>query len=433
MFLRSARWVTDKFILVMLGVFPLFCGVRIHAYEAITAAKFHFFTIATCVWLAAVVLLLVIGAIRRERFDFRARPAHLAMALFLLIGGVSAAFSEYDLQIVLFGADRHDGYLTTALYAAIFFGVSFLAVPRRRYAWALGISAAVCCGIAVLQLAGRDPFWLYPEGLNYYDKYEAMNAPFLGTIGNSGLLAAYLCLCAPLLTVFAVLSEKPADTFLLLPGALSLGVLCVCDVDAGLVALAGCAVVTIPMTIRSRRGSRIAAGISGGAVVCGLGALYFWPKQSGTLWEFSQVLHGRLSDEFGSHRGQIWKACWRLFLEKPWLGSGPGTAKERIDIRWTRYIEALGRDRIVVVGNTHNVYLGYLVCIGVFGVLAYLAAAACSLVTWLRRRTNGALYPALGGAFLCYMIQDFFGIGLCLTTPMLFTVWGLLESAEENA
>ena len=430
MFLKSARWLTDKYILLMLGVFPLFVGVREHAYTAITAAKHGFFAYVTGGWLAALLVLLLLALLRRETVDFRPRPAHFCLALFLLAGGVSAALSEYPLEICLRGADRYDGLFTTALYVGIFFGVSAFAVPRRRYAWAMGVSAAVCCVIAALQLGGLDPFRFYPEGLNYYDKYEAMNAPFLGTIGNTGLLAAYLCLAAPLLCVFAVLSERTEDTFLLLPGALSLGILLLCDVDAGVLALAGCVLVTVPAVLRSRRASRIAAGVSGGLVLAGLGGLYFWPGTSGTLWELSQVLHGNLSDEFGSHRGQIWKAAWGLFLEKPWLGSGPGTAPKRFDIRWSRYIEALGRERTVAVSNCHNVYLGHFVTTGLLGGLSYLGAAACTLVTWLRRRHAGALYPALGSAFLCYMIQDFFGIGLCLTAPMLWVIWGLLETRD---
>ena len=428
MYLRYARWVTDKFILAMLGLFPLFVGFRVHAYTAITAAKYHFFVYATCGWLAAVLVLLCVGYVRGERYRPEPRAAHLAMALFLLAGAVSAAASEYG-KTCLLGADRYDGYITTLLYGVIFFGVSFLGRPRRRYAWALGLSCGVCCVIALLQLGGLDPFRLYPEGLNYYDKYEALNAPFLGTIGNTGLLAAYLCLAGPLLIVFAVLSDRRADTLLLLPGALAVGVLAVCDIDAGVFALAACAVVTVPMVLRKRRPARIAAAVSGGGVIAGLGILYFWPGTSGTLWEMSQVLHGHLSDEFGSRRGEIWKQCWRLVWEKPWLGGGPGTNALRIDIRWSRYIESLGRDRVVAVGNAHNVYLGYLMSVGLFGGLAYAAGAVCSLVTWFRRRTDDeALYPALGSAFLCYMVQDFFSLGLCLTAPMLFVVWALLEA-----
>ena len=75
MFLRRAQWVTDKYILVMLGLFPLYCGLRVHAYTAITAAKLHFFIAATALWLAAVIALLVIGAVRGERYAVTARPA----------------------------------------------------------------------------------------------------------------------------------------------------------------------------------------------------------------------------------------------------------------------------------------------------------------------------------------------------------------------
>ena len=52
-------------------------------------------------------------------------------------------------------------------------------------------------------------------------------------------------------------------------------------------------------------------------------------------------------------------------------------------------------------------------------------------VTWIKRCRENALYPALGAAFLCYLIQDFFGLGLSLTEPMLWVVWGLLEAPGE--
>lgn len=429
MFLRYARWVTDKYILAMLGLFPLWVGFRAHAYASVTAEKFRFFLIATLVWLAAVLALLVTAAVRRERLRPAVRPAHLAMGVFLAVSTLSAAASDYG-AVCFLGAGRYDGLLTGILYTAVFFGVSMLAEPKPRYIWAMGFSSLVCCVIAALQLFGLDPFHMYPEGMNYYDKFERMRAAFLGTIGNTGILTAYLTLAAPLLTVYAILSRRWQDSFLLIPGALAVSILLMCDVDAGVLALLGCLVVTVPMVIRNGRAARIAGRVSGGGCLLGLAALYFLPGTSGTLWEISEVLHGRLSDEFGSHRGQIWKQCWALFREKPWLGGGPGTIAERLSIRWSRYIEALGTDRTVFVDNAHNVFLGHLVNIGVFGALSYLTAFLCSMLTWFERRTDGALYPALGSALLCCMIQEFFGLGLVISAPMLFIVWGLLESAQ---
>lgn len=424
-FLRRAQWVTDKFILAMLGLFPLFVGFR--GYSAVTESKFWFFAVATGVWALGVTALLVWGRLTGERYSFRVRPAHLAVGLFLAVGGVSACLSEFG-AAALAGANRNDGFLTSVLYGLIFFGVSMLGRPRRRYAWALGASTVVCCGIAVLQLFGLDPFWFYPEGTDYYDKYAALNSAFLGTLGNVGMLAAFLCVSAGVLPVYALLSEHRRDRVLLAPGALALVMLGLIDVDAGVVAAAGAALVAVPVVIRRDRAARIAAGVSGGVAVGGLAALWSWPGKSGLLYEMSQVLHGHLADEFGSHRGEIWKQGWELFLEKPWLGGGPGTASLRFDIIWHNDVTG----RTVAVTNAHNAYLGYLMNTGILGLLPYLAAIGCSLVTWVRRRKRGAMYPALGTAFVCYLIQDFFGLSLPLTAPLLWVVWGLLETAEED-
>ena len=425
-FLRRARWITDKYILVMLGLFPLFVGL--HGYSDITQSKFWFFAIATCLWALSAGALLAWGRVRGERYPLRVRPAHLAMGLFLAVSGVSACLSEYG-AVTLAGADRNDGYLTTVLYGVIFFGVSWLARPRRRYAWALGASTVLCCAVAVLQLLGLDPFWFYPQGTNYYDKYVAYNGAFLGTLGNVGMMAAFLCIPAGFLPVYALLSDCRRDRLLLAPGALAVVMLGLIDVDAGVVAAAGCALIAVPVVIRRDSAARIAGAVSGGTVLAGLGALWFWPGRSGTLYEMGQVLHGHLADEFGSHRGQIWKQGWELFLEKPWLGGGPGTTNLRFDIIW--HNEQL--DRTVAVTNAHNAYLGILMNVGLLGLLPYLAAIGCSFVTWLRRRKCGAAYPALGAALVCYLIQDFFGLNRPITAPMLWVLWGLLESRTEEA
>ena len=269
-FLNRARWVTDKYILVMVGLFPLFVGF--HGYGAITASKFWFFAIATGLWLAAALTMLACGLIRGERYRMDVRPAHLAVGLFLAVSGVSAMTSDFGGQCLV-GISRYTGYLTDLLCAAAFFGVSQLAAPRRRYVWAMGISAAVCCGISFLQLLGLDPLWFYPEGTNYYDKFVAYNSAFLGTIGNTGLLAAYLCLAGPLTAVYALLSHRRGDWLLIVPGGMCLALLVLCDVDAGVLALLGGALIAVPVVIQKERAARIAGCVSGGTAAAGLAAL----------------------------------------------------------------------------------------------------------------------------------------------------------------
>ena len=419
MWLKRARWVTDKYILLMLGLFPVVWGSK--GYGNITQTKFFFFVGCTGLWLLLTAALLIIAARKGEKHTPKVRPAHIAMAVFLAAGAVSAAASEYGVQCLM-GLGRYDGYVVTLLYGLIFFGVSWLGKPNRGHAWALGFSVMVCSVICWLQLAGLDPFHLYPEGTNYYDKYVAFNGAFMGTIGNAGLVAAFLCLGVPFLGGYACRTEEKKDRLLLIPAVLGLGILFLCDIDAGVLALGVTLLVGVPVLLRGKKARTIAASASSAVTALGLGTVYFWPGKSGILYEFSQVLHGHLADEFGSHRGQIWKRCWELFLEKPWLGGGPGTGAARFEIIWH------GELRSTSVDNAHNVYLGYLVNMGVIAALGYIAAAVCSLITWLRRRDMGAVYPALGCGLLCFMVQDFFGLGLSLTEPLLFVAWGLLET-----
>lgn len=421
MWFARARRVTDLYILVMLGLFPLVWGAE--GYGNITRVKITFFLTATCLWLALAAAFLAGAAIRKERMPFRLRPAHAAMLIFLLAGGVSAALSDYGLA-ALKGLGRYNGYLTTLLYGLIFFGVSYLAVPKRSHVWALGVSVLVFSAVSWLQLAGLDPFGLYPAGTNYYDKHVAFNGAFLGTIGNAGLGAAFLCLGVPFLAGYGLLTPHKRDRLLLIPAVLGLGILLLCDIDAGILALGITVLAGVPMLLRGGKPRRLAAAASGVLTAAGLFTVYFRPGGSGPVYEFSQVLHGNLADEFGSHRGQIWKRCWELFREKPWFGGGPGTAADRFHIVWH------GEYRSTAVDNAHNVYLGYLVDLGLFAALGYLAAVLCTLLTWFRRRDLGPFYPALGCALLCFFVQDFFGLGLALTEPMLFVAWGLMESAD---
>ncbi len=424
-YLDRARWVTDKYILAMLGLFPLFWGF--HGYSALTKSKFWFFAIATGLWFAVTLALLLMGLASGERYSLDVRPVHLAVGAFLALGGLSALLSDYG-SVCLMGANRYDGYLTWVMYGLIFFGVSLLGRPRRRYVWAMGLAAALSSTLATVQLFGLDPFSLYPAGTNYYDKYIVYNGAFLGTMGNVGMLSAFLCLAAPLTLVYAARSRKPLDKVLFLPAALSVGMLLACDVDAGVLALAGCAVVSLPVVLREDRQAKLAAAGCILLVLAGLVVLWSWPGQSGTIYEMSQVLHGHLSDSFGSSRGQIWKQGWALWQERPWLGAGPGTAARRFAIQWYSDV----RNQTVTVTNAHNAYLGLLMNNGVLGLGCYLAAIGCSAVTWVRRRKRNALFPALGAAMVCYLIQDFFGLALVLTFPMLWVLWGLLESRTED-
>ena len=422
--LQRAQGLTNIYIGLMLGLFPLFWGTD--GYNRITEGKFWFFVSVTGVWLLGCAGLLLWGLLRGETYNPQPRAVHWAVMLYLAWGAVSALLSPYG-GACLLGCGRYDGYLITVLLALVFFGVSALGQPRRWHLYALALSAALCALVCLAQRTGANLFGLYPDGTNYFDKYIRFSAAFIGTLGNAGITAAFLCLAAPALAVLGLRGREKGDFLFLIAAALSLGALYACDVQAAWVALLGCVALAAVLLPAQRRVRRVAAVVVTALAAAGVIAVYFWPGESGTVWELSRLLHGELREEFGSHRGQIWAACLRLVRERPLLGGGPGTLASRLDIVWSRFIEQTQSETTVYVDNAHNVYLGILVNTGLPSLAAYLAALGCSAARFVKNRRS-PLAAALGLGIAGYAIQDFFGLGLVLSSPLLWVTWGLLES-----
>ena len=414
-----AEWLTDKYILVMLLAFPLFTGWE--GYRRITLSKFLFFAAATGLWLALLLLCFLRGPRTGEKRPWP--PGARLIAAFLLWACASALLSPYG-SAVLLGAGRYDGLVPLLLYGLAALGTARFARPRRLYVHALAWSTAVCCLLALLQLRGLNPLGLYPHGWNYYDGFIRYTGTFLGTVGNTVLLSALLSLTVPLLAVTAARCGG-RDVWLLLPAALGLYVLLRSGGAAGPAALLGTAWLAPVWLSAPGRRRRVLLAAAAGLLLAGLAAVYFWPGRSGTVWEASRLLHGELSDSFGSSRVRIWRAVLAAVPARPLWGGGPGTVALRIDVVFSRLVPETGEWAVTAADNAHSEYLGYLADLGVPGLCLYLAAMAGALLSPRRRQRDRR---AWGCALLAYWIQALFGLGLCLTAPLLWIAWGLFIS-----
>lgn len=423
-----SEWLTDKYIVLMLAVFPLWTGFS--GYSALTVSKFIFFAAATGLWLVALTVCAVL-----EKRRFRPRRAMLwAAAAFMLAACVSALFSPFGSSVLL-GASRYDGLVTLLLYGGILLGVSAYGRPRTAYVYALAVSSTLCCLVALFQLRGGNPLGLFPGDFTYFDAGYRYSGAFLGTIGNTDVLAAFFCLCIPLFIGAALLSHNRRDAALLVPAALCLYVLLRSGVSSGVFAVVACALVAAPYLISARFGRRrltlTACAVSAAAAAAGLAAVWFWHGTSGTVYELSQLLHGHVDSSFGSSRILIWRDALKIAGERPLLGGGPDTLVLRTDLGFSRYVPETGMTLSNHVDNAHNEYLGYLVNIGAFGLFGYLLVIAASAAAWVRKR-GGVLTPALGCALVCYWVQSFFGLGLCIVVPLVWLFMGLLNARLED-
>lgn len=487
---KGRYWITDKYIYVMLLIFPLFLGFS--GYSRLTLSKYIFFVAATALWLMVLLVQSIIAGRSGKTPQFLAVTTLLG--LFFLLCCISAVLSPYGVQ-VLIGSGRYDGLLTWLLCGGIFFGIYRFALPKTAYVYALAASATLCCVVALFQLFGFNMLWFFPGNCTYYDGGIKYMGEFLGTIGNADLFSAFLCLVIPLLWATYIIEKKRPLGFL---PCIMLMCFCVfaCGVSAGKLALAVVAVIMSPLLItdgsRLRRGLELAAllcvalffvfGFNGEkqgetvfiiftlgkkalimglfflilvalrlligkrefekkplrtvficlsllAVFCALTLAYFWEGQSGTLYEFSRVLHGDFQDSFGSSRILIWRNLLGLVPERLPFGGGPDSLALRLDVSFSRFVPETGNTLSCVVDNAHNEYLGILVNTGLLSLLAFVFAQASSFWCAIKRQSSGQYIMPLLCGLVCYWIQAFFGLGLFIVTPFMWIFWGLLSSS----
>lgn len=486
-------WITDKFIYIMLAVFPLFTGF--HGYTQVTLSKYIFFVAVTVLWIAAI-LLGKIKLILRKNVS-RPSPVVLFILIYLFFCCISAVLSPYKSSVLL-GEGRYDGLVTTLLCVSIFLGISVFARPKPGYIYAAAISMSINCIVAILQLLGYNPLYLFPGNYTYYDAGIKFTSIFIGTIGNADLFSAFLCLTLPMVSVYYITAKN--RRLLLLP-AIAISALCLfsCGVSGGILALAVCMLVGAPFVItngsRLRRALEVAlvfcfslfiafslkavkgtsgisldfsfgnraalvsvlfvclvilrialrkcefkektlsylfAGLSIGSVIAGLIATYLWHGTEGTIYELSQTMHGNLDDKFGSSRILIWRNAIKLVPGHLLLGSGPGTLPLRLNVNFSRFVAETGKTLSSTVDNAHNEYLGILVNTGLISLLSYMASQVISLKKAAKSAKTSGLCCCLACSLLCYWVQAFFGLGLFLVSPVMWLIWGLLVSSIKN-
>jgi len=246
--------LTSLYLFALMVLFPLWFSSG--GYGSIEQAKYTFLMAATGALLllsAAVPLEMRLAGGKRGFFSGGSggRSPARGCALGLLAAVIlSAAFSGRP-QIVWLGAGRYDGVLTRAVYVLIFLLAARYGGAGKLHFYALGAALAAMGLLITLQFFGRNPLGLYPAGLCFHDRYTAYGGEFLGTIGNSDLLSAFLCAAVPLLLGCAMLRER-GGPFLLAAGCLGWWGLLLSEVTGGRAAIPAALLLSLPLAVRTR-------------------------------------------------------------------------------------------------------------------------------------------------------------------------------------
>lgn len=400
-------------------------------YDQLIKVKNAYFYIV-CGGFVAVMLALslesvAIGMIKPKDLRKKLAPSSLTQWFllgYLVLSFVSALLSRFPETWV--GISRNEGFFTIALYVLSYYFVAKFIRPEKWMMYAFGGAVTVFGIISVIQLAGVP--LLFVDGQGYYETLEIERFTYIGTVGNVDLAAALLAMVIPAMALYVVKAEEKYRFVLLIPLLLSVAVLLKIWVLLGLVGVAAAAVVAFPYGAGlKKRGVAAYFAVLPVLALVAVGVLYAVPFQSGFLFELHSILHGQISETFGTGRIHIWKEVLEQVPQNLLFGTGPDTMVLDFAIEPFRRLDAEQGWLVRRIDVAHNDFLNILYHQGIFALGAYLGAAVTFGISFFRNapRSDGALI--CGSAVIGYGAALMFGMSVHVTSVFFWLCLGLFE------
>ena len=410
--------ITSIFISLMLSVFILICSQYTHIAEI----KYYAFLLLCGSYIVAITVTMCVY--RKEPFPIDRKLTFIVLA-YLVCTAISVITSPYEYDCWT-GLSRHEGIITQTIYCFLLIYVSAFGQIKKTHLYLLGATITVFSVICIIQFFGGNPLHLYPDGYDYYDKGVKYPGEFLGTVGNAGFVSTLLAMSS---AVFfsKLLTDKQTRTIWFILFLLSTGVLFFAKVAAGILGLAASVMITLPIVFKNKRKQIIIAEIL--MITALLMTLYFYDIGSGTVHEFHEVLHGRISENFGSGRIKIWREVLSKIPEHLFFGTGPDTM-----LAWD--IEGFSKqvNNITVyrhIDVAHNEYLNVLAQQGLFAALCCFALIGYACQRFIRIKNKEKMIIPVS-AIVAYGTQAVFGITSCIITPIFIMFFAVLHKGEEK-
>jgi len=276
---RSILWpefVAGFFVLLIFTVQLFSFGSA--GYRNITIVKYiSFLTISG----TFIVVMLITRIIQKSRGAHRASAisiTELLIIVYMLLTVISAVVSEFFPETIL-GAHRKEGALTICIYGLIFLLLKRSVWSGRWFIYLLGIVTTLFSAVCILQFFKINALWLFPEGLNYYDGGIKYSGEFLGTLGNAGLTATFLCLSVAALLIYISRAKEKARLYLLVPVLMGVAVLFKSRIAASILGVLAGVFVSLPFVLSTnKKGRRIWIVIEAIILLIVLAAIYYIDK-----------------------------------------------------------------------------------------------------------------------------------------------------------
>jgi O-antigen ligase/tetratricopeptide (TPR) repeat protein len=365
-----------------------------------------------------------------NELDLRYEPIFWALVAFVSAALLSAFFSPAR-DHSLFGDFERMGGVWAWVHLALFFLV-LRSLRDEEWIWVL--NAGLMVGIVVSSSAIAEHSHL-ASSVHLSDSLPAPSS----TIGNSGLLAAYLLFAIALAGYLASTSGRLRLLYLAAGGVNLLALVFTENRSAVIGLVLGTVTGSVIYATLDRRSRRRwippMAALSLTALVIAITAgarafpASFLTRDVPPVLERLALTNPAGSDE---SRTMQWSAAIDGFKDRPILGYGP----ENHNLVWSAHLDPdIYRLDTDVYDRTHNEYLELLATTGLIGTLSFLGiwlAIAVSLVRAYRDdRLSASSLAILSGLQVAYAIYLIFWF-VDLNSTMLWIFVAALIASREN-
>ncbi len=399
-------------------------------YAKIFNAKILTFSVINGLYFAGILITFLVKYLSFDSFDLKPKfkellqPSRL-FALIYLAFTILSSFGSFYFPLTLNGVSRFEGLLTISVYVFSFIAISFFYCKKKYLLYAFAISVTLFGILSAIQLMGFNPLSLYPDGTSFYGAGIDYPTAFIGTIGNTNLSGAFICLALPFLAVIMLRAETRVRWWLSIPVILLTVTALKMDVTSTLLGLAAGITVAVPLLLKfNKKKTAIYFAVLILLSILLVVMLYQFDF-GGFFGEVHSILHGEISDKFGSGRIRIWKNVLSEIPEHLFFGKGPDTMKKADFPAFERYYPSLDRVITRSIDVAHNEPLNILYHQGIFALIFYIGFIISTLTVWFKNRGDYVIL-ALGIGFISYLVQSLFTFSMCLTAPYFWICAGLI-------
>jgi O-antigen ligase/tetratricopeptide (TPR) repeat protein len=384
-----------------------------------------FFRVIVEVGAAALVLALSFG---RKSLDLRSEPIFWSLVAFLAAASVSALFSPAPTHS-FFGDFERMGGVWAWFHLVLFF---LLLRTLRDEDWNWILNGALVVSLVVGAIAVGQHFGLATVA----HSADAIAVASTSTLGNSGLLAAYLLMNVALAGYLAATSERYRLLYFLAGGANLVALIYAENRSTviGLVlgAFVGAFIFAMVSTASRRKWIALAVATSLALVLGGLTAgIRAFPGAAMTRRVPSVLQRLASTNPTGSDQSRTmqWRAAIDGFKERPLLGYG----LENHNLVWSAYFDpGIYRFHTDIFDRTHNQFLETLATTGLIGTIAFLGiwiAIGLTLVAAYRAgRLSAPAVAVLAGLQIAYATYLFFWFVDLNSTMLWILIAALIAS-----